>query len=270
MKHIFTVNPWLTHSAQHTILANAATTALIALLPSSTPPLSSSDDEEDEERLERIRTAIAYTRNQLSAGLEPAVWSDFTIGRINPPSTALVLLRRAHHNGIAHKINESDGGACYSLGVPPAGMMFGAISPQWWKGKSRAEMKAGVFANEADVKKAEADVKKALKRRVKSEKSGRFKIEQKALDEGIRRRNAGLRMWDEDGDKLGKQLTGGKTGKWVKQQQVGVEGAHEDNDKEEEDIDVWWGEQGRGKGPGWIEAGRQIQRRQERDTRHSE
>ncbi|KAF2799152.1 hypothetical protein K505DRAFT_332812 [Melanomma pulvis-pyrius CBS 109.77] len=254
---------------EHTTLVNTAATSPIPPLPSSSPPLSTSDDEEDKGRLDRIRTAIVYTRDQLSTGLEPAVQSNFTIERTNPPSAALILLRRAHHNSLAYKIYESDKSVCYSLGVPPAGLMFGAVSPQWWTGKSRAQVKAGVFANEADVKKAEVEVNKAEKRRQKSEKSGRLKIERKILEEGLRRRNAGLRMWDEAGDKGGKQSKGRKSRKLMKQQQhMGVEGPYGGSDEEE--IAVWWGEHGRGKGPGWIEAGRQIQRRQEMDAQHSE
>jgi hypothetical protein len=59
-------------------------------------------------------------------------------------------------------------------------------------------MKVGPFRDEAGIRKAENDVMGMLKRRQRSEKSGRLYIEKKIVAEGLRRQENGLQMWDEE------------------------------------------------------------------------
>ena len=71
-------------------------------------------------------------------------------------------------------------------------------------------MKAGPLRDESDDRKSEGIVKGMLKRREKSEKSGKLHDESKIVAEGLRRQKKGLRMWDEEGrgkkvDKGGKR-----------------------------------------------------------------
>lgn len=167
--------------------------------PSPTSSLSLETEPENEERLNCIRIAISYTRDQLASGSLPAVTDYFSLN-LAPPSEALTLLRRAYHNGLATLISSSRAHETYSIGIPPgpASKKFGGLNPQWWVGLSRAEMKVGPFRDEADIRKAENDVISMLKRKQRSEKSGRLHIEKKIVAEGLRRQENGLQMWDEE------------------------------------------------------------------------
>jgi hypothetical protein len=193
---------------------------------------------EEEIYLDRIHTAISYTRAQLATGFLPAVIDYFNLTHASP-TEALNLLRRAHYDGHATLISSSPAHETYSIKIPPgpASRKFGGFNPQWWAGLSRAEMKAGPFRDESDVRKAVGDVKGMLKRREKSEKSGKLHIETKIVAEGLRRQTKGLRMWDEEG----RGRKGDEPGKWQRQQgreEHTEQGVREFNEKvnEEEQI----------------------------------
>ncbi|KAF2800204.1 hypothetical protein K505DRAFT_219602, partial [Melanomma pulvis-pyrius CBS 109.77] len=102
--------------------------------------------------IERIQSAVDYSRTQDAAGQPPYQTAQFTLPVGHP---GLEILREAHANGIAFQINASPTEECYELGVPaPVTVTQVGIDPQWWIGKSRAELRAGPFASKADVKRA--------------------------------------------------------------------------------------------------------------------
>ncbi|EUC29590.1 hypothetical protein COCCADRAFT_47933, partial [Bipolaris zeicola 26-R-13] len=103
--------------------------------------------------ISRIHAGLSYTRTQQSRNLPITQTTRFTLC---PQSAthrlALHLLRKN-----ATLISSSPTHECYELGIPrPDFMREGAVAgvhdAQWWMGKSKAEIKAGPWADEAEVR----------------------------------------------------------------------------------------------------------------------
>ncbi|KAH7067451.1 hypothetical protein BKA63DRAFT_582333 [Paraphoma chrysanthemicola] len=158
----------------------------------------------------RIYNGIRYSRAQLRKNLPIMQTTHFTIPV--PPDTpadgtALVLLRRAEEDGFATFVLESSFHIVFELGMPvpyvvPEGAGVRLIhDPQWWAGKSAAEVKAGPHAEAKDVRRAEGNLKGlATRNEKKAVKSKRQREMEEKLREGLRRQDAKGKMCDSDED----------------------------------------------------------------------
>lgn len=166
-------------------------TAVSPITPTSkklVPYPDSSDEEgfEDTEFLDRICSAIRHTA---SLKHTPMIHTYFTI-RPDCNIAATKILHRAHTAGHVQLIRSSSvpsGEQVYSVGVPlaPSGRYFpSGIDPQWWVGKSRAEIKAGPFATKKQVRVVEGRLKYWQKKG--KGKMRRLKAEEEKLRIGLR------------------------------------------------------------------------------------
>jgi hypothetical protein len=123
--------------------------------------------------------------------------------RYKPSATearALSLLRK----GPATIIMTSNSIVVYEIGMPipylvPEGAGVRLVhTPHWWVGKSPAEVRAGPHAEEADIRKQASKIKELeTKARKKLGKTLReIEIERK-LEEGLRRQEEGLKVYNE-------------------------------------------------------------------------
>ena len=174
--------------------------------PSDHSSSSFSDEETPEDDLtQRIRAAIAYTTISLAAGLEVEVTTQFRVP-LSPPHPALSLLRPLSNEpgtggtGLAHFIYADALEEVYELGMPGPLQQDG-VDPRWFHGQSRAEVRAGPFAEQADVR-AAARVLRGMETRatnVARANGGRTNRQAEIVDklaEGLRRQVAGERMND--------------------------------------------------------------------------
>jgi hypothetical protein len=185
------------------------------------PNEGSSEDEnhgadDDDQLLTCIRTGIAYTRAQHTKSRPVMQTTRFEIrlptdDYVPTPSqaAALVLLSAAYKSGHATLIRNSPVIRVYELGVPVPYLVAEGANvvpihlPHWWVGKSAAEIKAGPHAEERYVRRAAAHLKGQATKRKKAEKDGKTKREREIedkLEEGVRRQEAGLKMWDLETD----------------------------------------------------------------------
>jgi hypothetical protein len=164
-----------------------------------------------------IQRGINYTRSRLSDNLPITQTTRFEIplqtATYTPSDThvsALALLRAS----AAIVILKSPTRIVFELGMPNpyiiaegAGVRLDDVA-QWWADKSTAEIKAGQFADQLDVRKAESKLKELATKRIKkgSAKTVKEKEIESKLQEGLRRQEVGLSMaedddgFDEDGD----------------------------------------------------------------------
>ncbi|PVI01098.1 hypothetical protein DM02DRAFT_706338 [Periconia macrospinosa] len=143
----------------------------------------------------RLCESLNHTLSELSKGKQPSVFSHFKLPISRPPTKALTLLRDATKAGLATLINASPDYETYSLGVTPTLQALN-VDPQWWVGLSRAEMRAGMWATPAEIKKAQKEIdKKAGKKgpRSKTKKLEAAMIDSK-LAEGLKRQTLNLPM----------------------------------------------------------------------------
>ncbi|EUC47277.1 hypothetical protein COCMIDRAFT_49612, partial [Bipolaris oryzae ATCC 44560] len=103
--------------------------------------------------LTRIQSGLSYTRIQHSLNLPITQTTRFSLSPLSPSHLPALRLLRKH----ATRISSSPTHEVYELGIPrPDWVQEGAIAgvhdAQWWMGKSRAEIKAGPWADEGDVK----------------------------------------------------------------------------------------------------------------------
>jgi hypothetical protein len=176
------------------------------IAPSVSVPLVESDSEsesedESETLLERIHSCIAYTRAQHALGEAVAQVTRFSVS--TTANLGILSLLRLHGTLIASAANFEE----YELGVPrpdwvAQGILPGVHDPQWWVGKTAAEVKAGAHADEAMVKRAAAHLKcLQTKRDKKKGLTAHEKENEWKLKEGLRRQEAGEKMGDwESGD----------------------------------------------------------------------
>ncbi|KAI4665335.1 uncharacterized protein J4E78_002795 [Alternaria triticimaculans] len=170
---------------------------------SRTPSVSASLDEatttsETDALFHRIQSGITYTLSTTT----PLQTTRFTIPTTTSKPTTLAALNllRTHATLIA----SSPLFEIYELGVPrpdwvKQGGWLGIHDPQWWVGRSGAEVKAGPWADELEIERCEKRVQGVVKRREKRVKKGVGKGEKERdekLREGLRRQRAGLSMCD--------------------------------------------------------------------------
>ncbi|OCK75792.1 hypothetical protein K432DRAFT_408723 [Lepidopterella palustris CBS 459.81] len=159
--------------------------------PSSPSSSSSSDDDgnaddeyaamddEDEEETSTIINAIDYTTRSLTAGQPILATTTFRVlTYLNGENIGISALREAHARGIAQLVFMSPIAEAYDIGIESKHTTMlmwtekgTAVDPHWWVGKIKAQIAAGPFASEADVKRKE----KAIQ-----EKEAHYKKRQKA------------------------------------------------------------------------------------------
>jgi hypothetical protein len=183
-----------------------------SLYPQSLAPVAEERHQEDVDETDplivRIREGIDYTTSQNSSDSPVMQTTRFSIPlrtSTYAPSaveaTALSLLQ----DSVAAIISTSPSHTVYELGVPvpyfvPEGAGVHLIhTPHWWVGKSAAEVRAGPYGEEVDIRKHASKVKElATKKGKKVTKTLKeLEIEQK-LSEGLRRQAQNLNPWDED------------------------------------------------------------------------
>jgi hypothetical protein len=154
---------------------------------------------DEHEIIERILSAIDYSKAKKKARQSVKQTTRFTLSK-DTDRLALNLLREATNNGLAKLIFTTPEEECYEIAAPDQPQHMG-LDPQWWEGKSAAEIRAGPLADGEDIEVADSFLKKKKaksgkrneKRRVQRSKK---KVEDK-LAEGLRRQEAGERMWNE-------------------------------------------------------------------------
>jgi hypothetical protein len=175
--------------------------------PSPDHPLSSysNEDVSGDDLTHRISAAVLYTRVRRAAGLPVESVTRFHIP-IHPPHPSLALLRHLSNEagrggtGLAHFIYADAVHEVYELGAPGPVQQDG-VDPRWFHRQSRAEVRAGPYAEEANVRAANAvliarDTRAAnAARKSGGRKTRQFAIETK-LAEGMRRQETGMKMSD--------------------------------------------------------------------------
>ncbi|KAF5846174.1 hypothetical protein GGP41_003618 [Bipolaris sorokiniana] len=152
--------------------------------------------------LTRIHSGLSYTATQKSLNLPITQTTRFSLCPQYPTHLPALTLLRKH----AILISISPTHELYELGIPrPDWVQEGAITgihdAQWWMGKSRAEIKAGPWADEADVKVAEARMRGVETRKKKRRGKGEREREWK-LREGVRRAEEGEGSEDDEHEKM--------------------------------------------------------------------
>jgi hypothetical protein len=175
-------------------------------------PNEEGENGEDEaiRSLERIREAIEYTRSRMSQGLPLMQTTRFEMWletATYKPSKTEVHAFELLGDSLATIIFVHPDYIVYELGIPPPDLVVAAVgvasrhTPQWWVGKSAAQIRAGPWADAADLRKAEAKVKEMETKR-RREKPGYKTLRQEEneskLKEGFRRQNAGLAMCSDE------------------------------------------------------------------------
>jgi hypothetical protein len=153
---------------------------------------------DEHEIIERILSAIDFSKAKKKAGQSVKQTTRFTLSK-DTDRSAFNLLREATNNGLAKLIFTNPEEECYEIAAPDQPQHKG-LDPQWWEGKSAAEIRAGPLADREDIEVADSFLKKKKaksgkrdeKRRVQRSKK---KVEDK-LAEGLRRQEAGERMWN--------------------------------------------------------------------------
>ncbi|KAJ8117305.1 hypothetical protein OPT61_g1463 [Boeremia exigua] len=166
-------------------------------------------DEDSDPLLYRVLTGLDYTRSQEAKGEKIMQTTRLVLKEREHrhPESALEILRQARRDGhavcIAMSYHEADVIEVWEIGVPrpdwiSEGAFGGIHDPQWFYNKSPAQVKAGPYATDADVDKAQAELGKLAKRKarcVATRKAG-IEIEYK-LAEGLRRQELRLKMYDD-------------------------------------------------------------------------
>jgi hypothetical protein len=180
-------------------------------------PDSSGDkvvDEDENLLLDRILTGLEYTRAQHAQSKPVMQTTRFAINKRENlhQGSALSVLRQAGLNGFATRVVLSDEHEVWEIGVPrpdwvTEGAFGGLHDPQWWYGIDAAQVKAGPFPDEADVKKARAALKGAETRRNnRPEKSKKEQDTDWKLKKGRRRQKSRLKINDSDDSDSGPSL----------------------------------------------------------------
>lgn len=178
----------------------------------SVPPQNGVVNEDDDSVLYRILTGLEYSRAQHAKGRPVLQTTRFALNEREHryPGSALNVLcqasKRGHATRVAIGFFEGDIHELWETGVPrpdwvTEGAIGGVHDPQWFYGIDAAQVKAGPFATEVDVKKAQATLNGAeTRRRNRLEKSQKqVRIDWK-LQEGLRRQELGQKMYDSDGN----------------------------------------------------------------------
>ncbi len=115
--------------------------------------------EEQQDLLRRIQECVEYTQSQAAKGETALQTTRFAVST-SPPRPALELLRRYGKLVLTldkHEVREI---GCPRPDWVTQGIVPGGVhDPQWWLNKTLAEVKAGPYAKESDVKRAAAHLK---------------------------------------------------------------------------------------------------------------
>jgi hypothetical protein len=181
-------------------LPESDSSSLLSSVPNS--PVVDPDIETASLLLDRIHAGIKYMQTQRSLGEAIQQTTRFEIDTANPSLHMALNLLRRHGTLIA----SSPGFELYELGIPRpdwvqpgGGGVSGVHDAQWWVGKTAAEIKAGPYADEADVKKAASNLKGLETRRKKKKGlTGREAETEWKLREGLRRQGRRMKMSEDD------------------------------------------------------------------------
>lgn len=159
---------------------------------------NSGNDSDPDWRLYEIEECIAYTRERLAQRPQRALtdFKNFLTRSGDRPSRACQILRKAALAGVAHLAHATDQVEVYTVGRPPAVTGIG-IGEHWWLGLTPAQVRAGPFADDHHVRRAESDLRRKEKRQRESskKKNGHLNSELRKLEEGVRRQKHGLQMY---------------------------------------------------------------------------
>lgn len=168
-----------------------------SLSPSASHSPTLSPLRNDEGNLALVEDCISYAREALSSQPpRPLVYFSNIPVSAFPPSESCILLRWATLEGLAQLASATSDTEIYTIArrppVAPVGM-----GEHWWVNLTPAQVRAGPWADEEDVRQAEGELAKLeeRKRLSKERKNGRLSLELRVIDEGLRRQRDGLRMY---------------------------------------------------------------------------
>lgn len=172
----------------------------------------------NEDVMEFIHDGIEYARECYRNQTNPRMTRSFEIPLHHSNSAIISLLRRAQLEGLVTLIRARPKSECYEVGFRPPqalGYPYATIAdPHWWAGKSAGEIKAGPMASKGAIREAKAAVRRREGRLSaatvggKSPMSAAQRRVNNKLEEGLRRQNEGLRMYDSDGEDTRKDSVG--------------------------------------------------------------
>ncbi|KNG52448.1 hypothetical protein DDE82_006296 [Stemphylium lycopersici] len=167
-------------------------------------PLSKSSQEEtaeeNNELLSRIQSGVKYVRERDRLGKPIEQTTRFELDPTEASSSTALDLLCSYGTLISSSVHF----VVYELGIPrpdwvAEGTLPGLHDAQWWADKSVAEVKAGSFAEDCDVKRVEANIRGQQKKRSRKKRpTEREKQINEKLEEGLRRQKADLKMYDDD------------------------------------------------------------------------
>ena len=144
-----------------------------------------------------VEDCISYVREALtSQPPRPFTHSSNIPVSAFPTSESCILLRQAALEGLAQLAFATSDTETYTIARrPPVAPLD--IGEHWWAGLTPAQVRAGPWADEEDVRQAEGELAKLEERKTLSRqrKNGRLSLELRVIEEGIRRQKAGLRMY---------------------------------------------------------------------------
>jgi hypothetical protein len=162
---------------------------------SHSPTLSPLRNEDG--NLALVEDCISYVREALTSQ-PPRPFTHFSNIPVSafPTSESCILLRQAALEGLAQLAFATSDTETYTIARrPPVAPLD--IGEHWWAGLTPAQVRAGPWADEEDVRQAEGELAKLEERKTLSRqrKNGRLSLELRVIEEGIRRQKAGLRMY---------------------------------------------------------------------------
>jgi hypothetical protein len=171
------------------------------LLPSASHSPTLSPLHNEDGNLALVEDCVSYVREALtSQPPQPLTYFSNISVPAFPPSESCILLRRAVLKGFAQLASATSDTETYTIARRPPVAPLG-IGEHWWVGLTPAQVRAGPWADEEDVRQAEGELAKLeqRKRLSRQRRNGRLSLELRVIKEGIRRQRAGLRMYgDED------------------------------------------------------------------------
>lgn len=174
---------------------HAFSEAPISPSASHSPTLSPLRNEDG--NLALIEDCISYVREALTSQ-PPRPFTHFSNMLVSafPPSESCILLRQAALEGLAQLAFATSDTETYTIARRPPVAPLG-IGEHWWVGLTPAQVRAGPWADEEDVRQAEGELAKLEERKTLSRqrRNGRLSLELRVIEEGIRRQRAGLRMY---------------------------------------------------------------------------
>lgn len=147
-----------------------------------------------------VEDCVSYVREALtSQPPQPLTYFSNISVPAFPPTKSCILLRQAALEGLAQLASATPDTEIYTIARRPPVTPLG-IGEHWWVGLTPAQVRAGPWADEEDVRQAEGELVKLEERKTLSRqrRNGRLSLELRVIDEGLRRQRAGLRMYGDD------------------------------------------------------------------------